>query len=150
MVRRTMSGIVFVGMFVLLGERALSDTWTNAVGATFQATPLELDGRRVIFQKPTGEQIRIPIFSLSSNEQERVKVYFNGPKAPAPLRSAYTHASEQLDRARWMFQEGVMNDPQYANRREEIIRSFKKTCERNSYAENGDEVQQLIARLLAR
>ena len=145
-----MSGLVLIGLSVLLGERALSDTWTNAVGATFQATPMELDGRRVVFQKPTGEQIRIPIFSLSSNEQERVKVYFNGPRAPAPIRSAYAHASEQLNRARCLFQEGIMNDPQYINRREEIIRSFKKTCERNSYAENCDEVQQLVAHLLTR
>lgn len=150
MVRRVIPWIVFIGVLVLPVARAFSDTWTNAAGDTFEANPLECDGRKVVFQRPTGEQIRMPLFSLSADEQKRVKVYFNGPEVPAAVRMAYDYASGQIDRARLLFQDGRMGDKDFASRREEIIRSFKKTCEQHSYDESGDEVQQLVARLLAR
>ena len=150
MVRGAIPRILAAGLLVLPVARAFPDTWTNAAGEAFEAIPLECDGRKVVFQRPTGEQIRMPLFSLSADEQKRVKIHFSGPEIPADLQAAYRCATAQLDRARLLFQDGRMHDEDYAGKRAGIIRSFTKACEEHSYVESSDEVQQLVERLLSR
>ena len=148
--RRAIIVIVVCTSCAVSVSRAPADTWTNAAGDTIEATPSEFDGRTVVFQRPTGEEIRIPLFSLAGSEQQRVKEYFNGPQIPGALQQAYAFATDQLDRARLLFTEGQMDDAAYAARRENVIGSFKRSCSELSYAEDSEEVQQLVARLLAR
>jgi hypothetical protein len=149
MVRRVIRLIVPMAVLIVPVERAFPDTWTNVAGDTIEATALEFDGRAVVFQRPHGEKIKIPLFSLATGDQARVKEVFNGPQVPADLQQAYRFSSEQLKRFRLLFEDGLMDDAMYAARREGVIRSFKTSCAERSYAEDSDDVQKLVTRLLA-
>jgi hypothetical protein len=142
--------LILWSLFILFTLPAPADTWTNAAGEAFEATALELDGRNVIFERPSGEKIRLPLFSLALEEQQRVKVLLNGPEIPVPLQPAYGYAAAQLDRARLLFTDGQLTDQDYAAQRSDLINSFKKACAEQSYAETSTEVQQLVERLLSR
>ena len=136
------------GALALLAFQSPAAMWTNAAGEAFEADALELDGRTAVFQRPGGEKIRMPVFSLALEDQRRLKELFNGPEIPAPLQQAYAYASEQISRARLLFEEGHLTDQEYASRRAGLIQTFKKSCAEQSFAEKSEEVQQLSERLL--
>ena len=141
--------VVLVGL-MLWAIQAPADTWTNVAGQAIEAEAVALDGRTVVLRRPSGQELRLPIFSLAPDEQRRVKILFNGPEIPAALQPAYAYAADQLDRARLLFTDGQLSDEEYAARRREILLTFKKACADQSFPETGDEVRQLTERLLSR
>ncbi len=149
-IRGVIRGLLVVVVLAGPAGRARSDTWTNAAGDTFSAVPVEFDGRTVVFERTDGEKVSLRLFSLASDDQKRVTEVFRGRAVPAALEPAFRFAEGQLDRARASFQEGQIDDATYALRRERVIGSFKKSCASRSYAEESDEVQELVLRLMDR
>lgn len=141
---------VAVAALVLLAGPAAADTWTNAAGGTIEALAVEFDGRTVVLRRPTGEEVRLPLFCLAKEEQRRVKELFNGPPIPAVLQPAYNQAVVQLERARLLLGGGQMSTAEYAARRGHVIRSLERACAALSYPANSDQVRQLVARLSKR
>jgi hypothetical protein len=129
---------------------ATAETWTNAAGHAFEARAEAWAGQKVVFRKANGEELRLPLLSLSAAEQKRVKALLDGPEVPPALQPAYHYAAAQMDRARLLFSEGSLAGADYASRREEIIRSFKYACARQSYARDSGEVRKLVERLRVR
>ena len=146
--RQAFLGFVPICSLALSTGSAAADTWTNAAGHSFEAAAVAIDGRIAVFQRPAGEEFQIPLFSLSANDQKRVREALYGPAIPPALQSAYSYAEAQLDRARLLSEDG--QDEPYASRRDRIIRSFQKACEQLSYDGNNPEVRLLVARLKAR
>lgn len=126
---------------------ASADIWTNTAGHSFEATALEIDGQTAIFERPSGEKIRLPLFSLSSDEQRRIREQFNGPDIPPELQSAYAYAEAQLERARALRAEGHVNAQEFSDRHAAVLRSLIQACAERGYAEKSVEVQQLLTRL---
>ncbi|HOW97782.1 MAG TPA: hypothetical protein P5567_12665 [Kiritimatiellia bacterium] len=140
-----------IGLAVLVAAgRVGADTWTNAAGDTLEAEAVECDGRTVLFRRPGGQEVRLPLFSLSGNEQRRVQERLNGPLLPADVRPAFDQAALQLERARLLLSEQQLDNQEYAARHDQVIRTFVKACAALSHAENSDEVRQWVERLEAR
>lgn len=140
-----------IGLAVLLAAaRAGADTWTNAAGDILEAEAVECDGRTVLFRRPGGQEVRLPLFSLAENEQRRVRELFNGPLVPADVRPAFDQAAFQLERARLLLSEQQIDNREYAARHDQVIRTFVRACAALSHAENSGEVRQWVERLEAR
>ena len=146
--RRQLAGLI--AALAALAGSAPAETWTNAAGNTLEAEAVESDGRTVLFRRPGGEEVRLPIFSLAESEQRRVRELFNGPLLPAEIRPAFDQAASQLARARLLLSEQQIDNREFAARYDQVIRTFAKACAALSYAENGDEVRQWVERLKAR
>lgn len=135
---------------LLAAGRVGADTWTNAAGDTLEAEAVECDGRTVLFRRPGGQEVRMPLFSLAESEQRRVREFFNGPILPADVRPAFDQAAFQLERARLLLSEQQLDNREYAARHDQIIRTFVRACAALSHAENSEEVRQWVERLEAR
>ena len=144
MIRRL---VIFGTAAFMLTARVHAHTWTNTAGHSFEATALEIDGQTAVFERPSGEKLRMPLFSLSTDEQRRIQEQFYGPAIPADLQSAYAYAAAQLERARLLRTEGQIDEQAFADRHAAVLRSLKQACAERGYAEESDEVQQLVTRL---
>ncbi|NCC50118.1 MAG: hypothetical protein EOM20_02770 [Spartobacteria bacterium] len=122
-----------------------ADAWTNAAGHAMEATPMELDGARVTFLLPSGEERQMPLHSFLPGEQRRLRKYLGMLEIPDPLRSAFRLAESQMQTAQALYAEDRIDGRELAMRRDEVIESFLRTCEALSYARQSEDVRKLLA-----
>ncbi len=82
-------GMAIVGTLLVAGVPADARTWTNALGRTFEADFVRLDGANVIFVLPGSRAFSTPLADLSAADQIVVKQGAAAPAAP-PAAAAST------------------------------------------------------------
>ena len=126
---------------------AAADTWTNVAGHALEATPVGLDGTMVTLRIPSGEEVRMPLHSFLPEEQRRLKESLGVLEVPGPLRSAFRLAQSQLETAQALYQDGRIDEREHAGRRNNVIQTFLKMCEDQSYPRDSAAVQKLFEKL---
>lgn len=126
---------------------AVPDTWTNAAGHALEATPVALDGTMVTLRVPAGGEIRMPLHSFLPGEQRRLKEALGVLEIPGPLRSAFRLAQSQLETAQALYHDGRIDEREHSGRRNNVIQTFLKMCEDQSYPRDSAEVQKLLRQL---
>lgn len=134
-------------LLVAGGVHADADTWTNTAGYALEAMPVEFDGSKVTFLRPSGEKLEMPLYSFLPAEQKRLKEFLGILEVPGPLKSAYRLAETQLATAQALYAEGRIDEHEHARRRDEVIQTFLKMCESQSYPRDSAEVQKLMRQL---
>ena len=144
MIRRMLAMLVLA---LAATEPALAGAWTNLAGHALEATPLALEGDMVTFSRPSGGELRMPIYSLLPEEQKRLKETLGVLDIPGPLRSAYRLAESQLKTAQALYADGRIDEREHAARRNTVIQAFLKMCEDQSFPRDSAEVQKLLDQL---
>ena len=124
-----------------------SETWTNAAGHALEATPVELDGKRVVLLLPSGEQLRMPLHSFLPSEQQRIKTFLGVLEIPGPLRSEFKLAESQLEAARSLLNDQAITPEEFNLRKTAVLQAFLRACAAQSLAEDSDMVQRLLRKL---
>ncbi len=126
-----------------------ADSWTNAAGYALEATPTALEDGKVTLLRPSGEELKMPLYSFLPEEQRRIKAFLGILEVVGPLRSAFRLAEAQLETAQALYADGRIDEREFSMRRKEVLESFLKICESQSYARDSAEVQNLLKHLNA-
>ncbi|HBA86040.1 MAG TPA: hypothetical protein DCZ95_18295 [Verrucomicrobia bacterium] len=141
---RSLLGLMTAALALAMTLPTAADTWTNAAGHALEATPVALDGTTITLRIPSGRELRMPLHSFLPEEQRRLKESLGIPDVPGPLTSAFRLAKSQLETAQALYADGRIDEREHTARRNNVIQTFLKTCDAESYPRDGAEVQKLL------
>ncbi|NCC53090.1 MAG: hypothetical protein EOM20_18015 [Spartobacteria bacterium] len=118
------------------GER-----WTNTAGHAIEARLMALDAGVVSFHLPDGSTMNLPLASLASNEQTRVRQALGRVEIPPLVRADFEQCRRTLLRLEQLRSKKALSDEECGRRRAAALATLRKACAREALsAPRTDEV----------
>lgn len=98
-------------------------TVTNHAGQVLEACPVSITNRIVVFERPSGERVRVPLRTLPETEQRRVSAALGEDAASKPTtrqKRKQLFYQDLLKRNEALHKAGAMEERAYEERRKRL------------------------------
>ena len=105
---------------------AVLTAWTNTANQVVWATPVELQGAKVVMTSRGGGEREYPLSIFPSGEQQRIKAALGVRELPVALAELRMVFAADLKRAEERHDGGAMSDEDFAAKRDKIHAAWQK------------------------